>query len=193
CYHRIGKGGIPIYSWLDSDVFEAQIDYVSKHYRIVSLNELAEGVRHSSESQQAVAITFDDGYRDLYWQALPILRKYRIPATVYLTVEAIESGEVSWYDRIFLALQVVSPGLLKLPAEWPSRLDLSSPGARLGAGLQIVQYLRGLPDQQRREACKYLEQQVPLPESELVDRMLTWDQVREMQSEGIDFGSHTLT
>src|SRR5262249_59761122 len=109
CYHRIGKGGIPIYSWLDSDVFEAQIDYVSKHYRIVSLNELAEGVRHSSESQQAVAITFDDGYRDLYWQPPPILRKHRLPAPVDLTVEAHEPESVSWHARILRPLTGVPP------------------------------------------------------------------------------------
>lgn len=193
CYHRIGRGGVPVYSWLDTDVFEAQIRYVCKRYRIVSIEELVEELQRPTGHQQAVAITFDDGYRSVYFEAFPVLRKYRIPATMYLTVDAIESGAVSWYDRIFLALQIAPAGSLELPTDWPCLLDLRSPYTRLRSAEQIIKYLRGVPDQQRIEACEYLERQVSLPESELAGRMLTWDQIQEMQTEGIDFGSHTLT
>jgi len=56
------------------------------------------------ECRAGVAITFDDGYRSAYTIAFPILQKYRLPATIYLTAESVETGQVAWYDRVFLAI-----------------------------------------------------------------------------------------
>jgi peptidoglycan/xylan/chitin deacetylase (PgdA/CDA1 family) len=196
CYHRIGRGGVPIYSWLDTDAFEAQIRYVRRHYRIISIQQLANELAESKgfhSKQQTVAITFDDGYRSTYVEALPILRKYRVPALVYLTVDAIETGNVAWYDRIFLALQVASADSLKVPGHWPGPLDLRSPLSRLRSAERLIKYLRSIPNEKRLEACGYLDSQIPLLEAELSHRMLTWEQVGKMHLQGIEFGSHTLT
>src|SRR5262249_31711791 len=109
CYHRVGLGGVPIYSELRTSLFEAQMRFLRKNYRLVSMQELILELLEGATTEPAVAVTFDDGYRDLYSEAFPILAKYQIPATIYLTVGSIDTGEVAWYDRIFLALQVV-PG-----------------------------------------------------------------------------------
>jgi peptidoglycan/xylan/chitin deacetylase (PgdA/CDA1 family) len=178
---------------LDRDVFEAQIRYICKHYRIVSIDELADELHNPTSDRQAVAVTFDDGYRSCYSEAFPILRKYRIPATIYLTVDAVDSGVVSWYDRIFLALQLAAADTLQIPPTWPCRLDFRSVYTRLRTAEQIIRYLRSIPDERRVEACERLERQVSLPQTELEGHMLSWEQVREMQTENIGFGSHTLT
>ena len=193
CYHRVGTEGIPFYCKLAAKEFEAQMRYIREHYRIVSLEELYSEMKGAAPTGHAVAVTFDDGYRDLYTTALPILQRYRIPATIFLTGRAIETGEVSWYDRVFLILQ-----------EWPSksidldlgrhlRFDLGSSDDRLHAAQQIVLALRKLPDERRRGHCAALEKEVTMPPALLSDRMLTWEQVREMQRAGISFGSHTMT
>ncbi len=193
CYHRVGTKGIPFYCSLDPKAFEEQMRYLRKRYRIVSFSELCQEMNNPGARGLAVAVTFDDGYRDLYTNAFPILKKYKIPATIYLTAGAIESGNVSWYDRVFLALRVFPRDTLELHLDERHLFLLQSHRARVDAATRIVAILRHLPDAQRRDCCAAIERMCTLPSDELADRMLTWDQVREMSREGISFGSHTMT
>ncbi len=193
CYHRVGMEGIPFYSRLAPEAFEAQMGYLRKRYRVVSLEQLCSELEDPEATGQAVAVTFDDGYRDVYTRAFPILQKYRIPATIFLTVGCIETGQAAWYDRVFLALQALTDEELSLELDGPRRFLLSSPAMRLSAATEIVSSLRRMPDQRRRQYCAALEKQVALPADELADRMLTWEQVRQMHRAGIAFGSHTMT
>lgn len=193
CYHRVGTEGIPLFSAMPPETFDAQMRYLRETYRVLSLEELYRELQQPATDGQAVAITFDDGYRDTFTHAFPILRKYGLPATVFLTVGSVETGEVPWYDRVFLALKVFPEAQLELGLDRPRRFLLSSQTARLRAAAEIVRYLRGVPDGQRRDFCRDLESRVSLPKDELSDRMLTWDQVREMQRFGVTFGSHTVT
>jgi peptidoglycan/xylan/chitin deacetylase (PgdA/CDA1 family) len=193
CYHRIGMKGIPLFSELPPALFEAQMRYVRRRYRVLSLDELCQEMEKPSRKEDAVAVTFDDGYRDLHTHALPVLRKYQIPATIFLPLVSIETGQVPWYDRVFLALKVFPKDELEIVLDRPRHFPLVSLRARLETAAEIIQYLRTLPDHRRREYCAALEEQVVLPQDELKDRMLTWGQIRAMGGEGITFGSHTMT
>ncbi len=193
CYHRIGTRGIPFFSALPPAAFEAQIRYLREHYRIVSFSQLVRELQNPQTDQQTVAITFDDGYRDLWTHAFPILQKYEAPATIFLIVGSIETGEAPWYDRVFLALKNAPVETLDLFLDHPRRFLLSSPAARFQAAWEIMCYLRTLSDRRRRQVSAALEAQVKPPESELKDRMLSWGQVQTMHRAGISFGSHTMT
>jgi CelD/BcsL family acetyltransferase involved in cellulose biosynthesis/peptidoglycan/xylan/chitin deacetylase (PgdA/CDA1 family) len=193
CYHRVGSGGVPLYSGLEPEVFEAQMDFLRQRYRIVSLETLAQELLHSGPPEQSVAVTFDDGYRDVYTYAFPVLQKYRIPATIYLTADVIEANSVAWYDRIFLALGIAPGEKLDVVLDRPRRFLLPSSAARLRAAEEIISYLRTLPNEKCREFCADLEKLIPLPVEDTANRMLTWEQIRTMQRGGVSFGSHTLT
>jgi peptidoglycan/xylan/chitin deacetylase (PgdA/CDA1 family) len=193
CYHRIGTGGIPYYSELDAKEFDKQMRFLRAHYRLLPLEQLLAEMPDPEARTQGVAITFDDGYRGLHAEALPVLAKYEIPATVYLTAGAIESGEPSWYDKIFLAVLVYPKDSLEIHLDTPRRFALSSRQARLAAAVEIVSRLRRVPDAERRARCIELEKQVALPADGLANRMLNWDQVREMQRCGVAFGAHTMS
>jgi peptidoglycan/xylan/chitin deacetylase (PgdA/CDA1 family) len=193
CYHRIGTSGIPLFSELRPAIFEAQMQYIRRRYRILSLDEMCDEMDSPSHKVDAIAVTFDDGYRDLHTHALPVLRKYQIPATIFLPVASIETGQVPWYDRIFLALQVFPGKQCEIILDRQRNFQLTSFHARLAAAAEIIQYLRTLPDDHRKEYCAAWEEQFILPQDELKDRMLTWEQIRSMSREGITFGSHTMT
>ncbi len=193
CYHRVGTRGVPLYSSVPPEVFEAQIRFLRRRYRVVSLDTLCAELEDPDGVEQSVAITFDDGYRDIYTEAFPILQNYRVPATIFATVGSIETGQVPWYDRVFLALQVLPAEKLDLELDRPRRFHLSSPAARFRAALDIVACLRNLPDGRRKECCAALDKQTALPQHELADRMLTWEQIQTMHRAGIRFGSHTVT
>ena len=193
CYHRVGTGGVPIYSELSPELFEAQMRFLKKHYRIVSLAEVCSGLQTPSNLGPSVAITFDDGYRDVYTQAFPILQKYDIPATVFLIADALETGEVAWYDRVFVAMQAAPAGDFSIQLDDVRVFQLTSRQSRLLAGFETISYLRSLPNEDRKRFCASLERRVELPRQELENRMMTWSQAETMQNAGISFGSHTVT
>jgi len=193
CYHRVGTGGVPLYSQLPTELFAAQMRYLKKNYRLISLDQLVEEMDAPSTVEPAVAVTFDDGYRGLYTEAFPVLQKYHVPATVFLTAGCIETGKVAWYDRIFLALRVAPGHVLELQLDEPRTFSLDSPAARMQAAVEIITFLRGCSPERRRQCCADLESRVALPAAELRERMLTWEQVRSMQRGGVAFGAHTMT
>lgn len=195
CYHRIGIGGIPFYSELSTQLFEAQMRFLRRNYQILSLADACRELKSPTNNAPGVVVTFDDGYRDLFTEAMPILGRYRIPATVYLTVGSIESRQVAWYDRVFLGLKHAHGSRLEcdLGGARPKRFELKDAGERFRAAVEIISTLRSMPNERRCGLLADLEKQFQLPPAELADRMLTWEQIRSMRDEGVSFGCHTMT
>lgn len=190
-YHRVGTQGVPFHSRIEPHLFEEQIRFLRRAYRIVSLDQLCHELENGGPQEQSVAITFDDGYRDVYTHAFPILRKYDVPATVYLTASAIETGEVSWYDRVFAAAMLASPEATENDLEGVQQ-NSSGSSDRLKTASALVKKLRKLPNDLRLKACAELESSARFSESELKDRMLTWEQIQEMSRAKISVGAHTM-
>jgi peptidoglycan/xylan/chitin deacetylase (PgdA/CDA1 family) len=193
CYHGIGESGNPLGVAPTRELFETQMRFLRENYRVISLDEACRELSSGAKSEPGVVITFDDGYRSAYTVAFPILQKYHLPATIYLTVDSIETGQVAWYDRVFLAMAVAPSGELQLDLPSPCRFQLSSPEDRLRAALEVVALLRTLPDSHRRECSTLLENKIGLPQNALSSRVLTWEEIHTMHQSGIGFGSHTLT
>ncbi len=191
-YHRVGTGGAPLYCKLPKGVFEDQMRYIARNYRVISVRQMTEELDNPQRCGQAIAITFDDGYLGTYKEAYPVLRKYNLPVTVYLSAAAIETGEILWYDRIFLCFQ-------KAPSTFTVRLStyhtysLETLAQRIEAATEVVAYLRSLPDGDRQQWCRELEREIPLETAEVRGAMMTWEQAREMQRGGVHFGAHTMT
>ena len=74
--------------------FEKQIKHLVKHYKVVPLSEVF------SNNKNAVALTFDDGYKNNIEYAYPILKKYNVPATVFIIYDFIDSNTFAWWDRL---------------------------------------------------------------------------------------------
>jgi peptidoglycan/xylan/chitin deacetylase (PgdA/CDA1 family) len=192
CYHRVGTHGVPFHSQLAPGLFESHMRYVKKRYRVVPLAQLVGEMQTSCDVPPTLAITFDDGYRDLYLYAFPVLQKYGIPATIYLIGRCMETGEAPWYDRIFAALVTFSGTSLELEAGGARRFFLETLEARLAVAWEIVCYLRSIPETARQRWCADFDRRMSSPAELLERRMLDWNQVRAMQAAGIFFGAHTM-
>lgn len=85
-YHAVNTSG-----WkhaIEPVSFEAQIAWLSKHRNVVSLADVVSYVSGDMVlTRSAVTVTFDDGYEDFLRVAVPILEKYKIPATLFLTTD----------------------------------------------------------------------------------------------------------
>jgi peptidoglycan/xylan/chitin deacetylase (PgdA/CDA1 family) len=193
CYHGIGECGNSLLESPTVEMFEAQMRFLRQNYRVVSLEEVCQELDRGKITEPGVAVTFDDGYRSTYTAAFPVLQKYRIPATIYLTYETVESGEVAWYDFVFAAMAAAHDSKLEIDLPAPMEFQFSSREDRLRAALQIIALLRTLPNSQRRKFCDLLKERMGLSEDDVSGRVLTWAQIRSMQDAGISFGSHTLS
>ena len=84
-------------------------------FRFISSDELSQ---LSDESRKAVCITFDDGLRDVVDFALPILRRYRAPSTVFLITSTVDRQDLLWQHRLYESIDrlPVTECLKYLPA-----------------------------------------------------------------------------
>jgi hypothetical protein len=73
--------------------FRTQMHYLARHYRVVPLAEL---IARRHEPDNRVAITFDDGYADNLWHALPVLKELGLPATVFAVADYVGTVLRDW-------------------------------------------------------------------------------------------------
>jgi peptidoglycan/xylan/chitin deacetylase (PgdA/CDA1 family) len=98
-FHRVNDELVADGLTCGSAKFEAFCKFFSEHFRIVPLSEQVAACRASKDMGGTLSITFDDGYRDNYEVAAPILRKLGLPATFFLTTGYIGSSITAPWDR----------------------------------------------------------------------------------------------
>lgn len=106
--------------------FAEQMEVLRRRATPVSLREAASLASEGRLPRRAVAVTFDDGYRDVAEQALPVLRAHDIPATIFCTTGDGGRNREFWWDE--LERIVLRPGIL------PGELDLGLPGGTMLTG-----------------------------------------------------------
>ena len=77
--------------------FREQLIYLKNRYNVISLEEL---VKKKELSDSEMAITFDDGYDDFYYNAFPLIKELNIPVTVFITTSQLDKEEELWQTEI---------------------------------------------------------------------------------------------
>lgn len=80
--------------------FEEQLRVLKDEYVPVTVKALTEGLREGKIQDKAVALTFDDGYLDNFEFALPLLKKYEVPATIYISTHFTEHDDEFYWDKL---------------------------------------------------------------------------------------------
>ncbi len=91
-YHSVSYNRTDSLS-VKADLFDAQLKWLKENnYSSITLNKILRG------QKKTVIITFDDGYRDNYNVAFPILKKYGFTATLFITVDYMDTDHIYWWD-----------------------------------------------------------------------------------------------
>ncbi|MFC2002761.1 polysaccharide deacetylase family protein [Chloroflexota bacterium] len=173
--------------------FESQIEYFCRNYEILPLGELVQYVQQkNSFPEKAVVITIDDGYKDNYLYAYPILRRYHIPATVFLTTGHIGKGNLFWFDKVSYIIQHTTVNQISL--DELGSYSLQSELDKSHAGLIITERLKRLPEERKNLLIEKLLSisGVDIPVDLGKELILSWDEIKEMSSGGIHFGAHSV-
>ena len=178
--------------------FSEQLDYLAEHYRIVTLSELAGYLTRGRPVPPGLAvITIDDGYRDCYDIAFPILRERKIPATTFVVTDFVDQATWLWTDKVRYLTASAPGSLLETTIEHHSlRIALDGRYSRLKGAERVNTELKLISDEAKDDAicgiAESLDVKIPdVPPAEYLP--LTWEQIREMDSSGIEVGSHTVT
>jgi hypothetical protein len=139
----------PFFTGTPVVLFRRQMELLRHYFTVLPLEDLAERARRRELPDNGVAITFDDGYRDNYTHAFSVLRELGLPATIFLTTEALDANALLWHDRVFDAFHRTrkTEARASLEAEL-ARLRRSSPeerDARIDALLEELGIEPGVP------------------------------------------------
>jgi peptidoglycan/xylan/chitin deacetylase (PgdA/CDA1 family) len=198
-YHRIRPNDPDFTAGFDpnvygptQDVFERQVEWLSRHRKILSEDDLLEAIqKRKLPDERCSMITFDDGYRDNYDLALPILKRYRVPASFFIPTGLIENRRLGWWDLISYIVNRSSEHSIRYKGEHfvlnGNRSSVIQGFIRkmtlqdAGATQDLVPALTDL--------CR-----VEPPSRDLQDKeLMTWEQICEMARSGMTIGSHTHT
>ena len=192
-YHRVvedfaASAATSIPSMLISrKMLERHLDWIGRRFRFVSLDELGARLDGSDRSRDAVAaITFDDGYRDFFDHAFPLLKRKGIPAAVFVVTGMVDTTDVQIHDKLYLLL---------------ARRFASRPGSR--ANLASLPALLIRPPGRCWKRCRrraYRESWRRWnPRSRFRKTRsrpfysLTWETLDRIHRAGMTIGSHTRT
>jgi peptidoglycan/xylan/chitin deacetylase (PgdA/CDA1 family) len=195
---------------IDSRVFEEQMRWLKRNYTVLPLSVLIDGLEGKVGLPPfAVAITFDDGFRNNFSAAFPILKSLEIPATVFLATAHIGAKDkYLWTDHVDSLILQAAGGSMQVRVNGHSlNYEVSTLAGKEMASENIRAYLKTLNPEERNKRIKSLEGQVRAsPEPERIREadgfpsssgpderyaFLDWDEVRAMAQHGIEFGSHT--
>jgi peptidoglycan/xylan/chitin deacetylase (PgdA/CDA1 family) len=193
-YHRVCP---EIESWYSVPVtpqaLEQQIQYIRHHFKVISLDELARYIeRRDALPEKSIAVTFDDGYKDIYTYAYPILKKYSIPATIFLTTSNITRKSIFWWDKVGYSIRNTKNTQFNL--DEIGEFSLQPKSNKYRATYNIVDKLKELSEEKRNFLIDKLIEQCQVNISPDLGRelILTWDDIKEMSHNGISFSSHSV-
>jgi peptidoglycan/xylan/chitin deacetylase (PgdA/CDA1 family) len=181
-------------------MFEHHLDCIGRHFAFVSVEEI--GARLASGipfTKPVAAVTFDDGYRDVYEQAFPVLQRKGIPATVFVVSDLV--GQPFWqvHDRLYhlisKAFAIWSDPRRKLigllaTLGVPAESIIRHPESTRSAQHAVSVLLPELAMADVRRLMDGIEASVGNGFAEM-PQTLTWPMLHEMRAAGWTIGSHT--
>jgi peptidoglycan/xylan/chitin deacetylase (PgdA/CDA1 family) len=185
-------------------MLENHVDWIARRYQIAPLDDIGAHLESGRPFRKpTAAITFDDGYRDVYRNAFPLLKRKGIPAAVFVVTDLVGTSRVQIYDRLFALIS----GLRKRHESLRDRLSqvvsaagvscprLAAIGAHQDTPFCLTTILLTTLSQEKVDRIvAALENEVRVSPDVFSDMsQLSWEMVDEMRRSGITIGSHTLT
>jgi len=198
-YHRIGDD--PAASPWDRDLWsgtgealDAQLAVLAREAEVIGPDDVAAAQRERRAGRR-VLLTFDDGYRDNYEVAYPLLRRHGLTATFFPIAGYLDDPRVPWWDEVSWMVRNASATELG-PSEWmPEALALGDGSHDAAVKRLLARYkqLEAPATERFLEALADATGSGRCPTELAADQWMTWEMAREMRDGGMAFGGHTVT
>jgi peptidoglycan/xylan/chitin deacetylase (PgdA/CDA1 family) len=186
------------------DTFERQMAYLKRAFNVLSVGEFAHHIRDGVPfADSSCLITFDDGWRDNFENAWPVLHAESLPAVIFLPVNYVGTSRSFWRETLTRLLAHIvdetrrRPERRKIYAAILQRADLAAvldlPGADPRAAIsEALDPLKGRRIDEVNALVKALASAAAVNATELTaaDRFMNWAEAEAMSRDGIAFGGH---
>jgi len=190
-YHRILEAHDPLLeNEPDVATFREHMKMLADCFKVLSLDQALSALRENRLPPRAVCITFDDGYRSTHDLALPVLREFGLPATVFVTSGYVDSAENMWNDRIADAVRGASGSELDLRGAGAGIVPIGGLEARCAAVQALTSRAKYLPPSERLDLIEALE---ALAGHGTRPLMLSSEMVRTLHRSNVTIGAHTVS
>ncbi len=194
-YHRVGVETDPFPN-LNVASFQSQMEWLTRNCDVIAPEDLrarAADLTHGVPARPHVLVTFDDGYRDYYDHAYPVLARCGIRAMNFLCTSFVDDESlIGWWDRLYLAVGATTRTEASLPwVSQPFALDRRGRAALLA---EAKEYIKQQPETCKNAVTQSVIDRLDVDEALLrVERQaMTWDEVRRA-ADFTCFGGHTHT
>lgn len=178
----------------DMRSFDRQMAYLNKNYNVISMSHLIMWLKGERDMPHNPAlITFDDGYYDNYSIAHPILLKFGLPATIFLTSGYIGGNKPFIWDFAACCFSLTQNSSAMLPLLGNVSWDGKKSKDRIL--FEFVNQIKRLDPKESAEIIREIPGilGVVVPKDSFNGLYLDWNHVRELSNQGIEFGAHTVS
>lgn len=206
-YHRIG---VPTNPLLDEalfsatqDDFDQQVRMLKQRFDVIGLSDLPSVMsdlrpsrRRPWQSSRFAMITFDDGYRDNYEFAFPVLKSHDAVAVFFIATGFIDAPRLAWWDEIAWMVRSGERAQIELAANLlPTPLPLADDQRRSAISqlLKVYYRLDGSRTEQFLDSIAEQTGSGRAPAEAAAGQWMTWEMIQEMSATGMNFGAHTVT
>jgi peptidoglycan/xylan/chitin deacetylase (PgdA/CDA1 family) len=187
--------------YVSPETFDLHLTELKRRFELVHLDEWLSRARAGlSLPKLACAITFDDGWRDNYEFALPVLTKHEAPATIFLVASYVGTAQRFWPNRLVSLLDkaFAEPGSVDFPEPLKGIIEPMLVQARQRGVLRAEDIDRAIQDAKAvdEEQIRSLVEEAAKGCADLAGtaELLNWSDVAQMAATGlVRFGSHTMT
>ncbi|MBC7900708.1 MAG: polysaccharide deacetylase family protein [Saprospiraceae bacterium] len=195
-YHRFSETENPFA--VSRSQFAAHLAYLSKFRTILSFAKIYECLRNNEKLPENTAlITIDDGYRDAYEIAFPLIKKFNVPATLFGVTDFIEQEIWVWTDKMrFIASKMKEENSTIEIANDKIELRNSTPEQVYWTASKVNSILKKMPDMEKELEIARIAKELNVDMPDLppeTNSAITWDQAKEMDKNGLNIESHTVT
>lgn len=178
-YHKISSSLDDEYLAVPHESFEQHVKFIKDNFKTVSMAEGLKALYENDSREIYAAINFDDGYMDNYLYGYPILKKYGVPATIFIATDFIGKSQIFWWDRVF-----------NIVSSYFKQDDVQSRGLKAD---NINKALINKDQKEIEHLIDELEKKARSIKEARPSLMMGWREIKEMNNALITFGAHTKT
>lgn len=179
-----------------AEAFDEQLRYIKDlGYRVTTFKYLKDlRFSRAKTEDKLLIITFDDGFKNNYDIAFPIIKRYGLTATIFVATDYIDNGSIFWFEKLNILLRETSASEINISYPIKMKYDIRTPDSKNKCSSEIKKMLKGLPDIERQQLLYSLMEELDWNSccKGLPRMVLSWDEIKGMSDYGIEIGSHTI-
>jgi peptidoglycan/xylan/chitin deacetylase (PgdA/CDA1 family) len=196
-YHRF-VGDCKDAGKMSAEIFEKQIKILKKKFNIITLSTLNSLVGNNNKLPPgSIVLTIDDGHADFYHFAYPLLKRYNVPATLFIATDFVDKDSWLWPDKLNFIIEQCSLNSKRIQYDvFDRKLKFDTVQSKKFSWEILSDCCISMRNDDCLKFLDFLAQEllvkVPMNHTEEF-KSLNWDQIKEMKDNGIEIGSHTCS